>query len=125
MGQSPVDRYGRVRLAQLVASFYADVLRSERLAHYFQHVPMAGLLEHQSMFMVMVMGGPTAFTPEDIEQVHRHLRISEDDFEEMLRLLEKSLLDYEVTLTDAAYVVEGYRKLQRHVVSDPPRRDDS
>jgi truncated hemoglobin YjbI len=117
MGESLLERYGRVTLAKVVTSFYGDVLRSPRLAPFFEHVPMSGLVEHQTMFMVMVMGGPSAFTVEEIEEVHQRLGIADEDFEEMLRLLESSLSKFEFDPDDAATVVAGYRTLQNQVVN--------
>lgn len=53
--------------------------RSPRLAPFFQHVPMSGLVEHQTMFMAMVMGGPSTFSADQIEEVHQRLGIADED----------------------------------------------
>lgn len=119
MGETLLHRYGRVRVAQIVASFYRDVLRSSRLAHYFHDVPMSGLIEHQATFMAMVMGGPPAFSDEEIHIAHSRLGITDEDFEEMLRLLEVNLLKFEVEPEDTTQVVAGYRELQSQVVNSP------
>jgi len=57
MVETMLEKYGRGRLTQIVSSFYGDVLRSSRLAPYFADVSIAGLIEHQSRFLAMVMGG--------------------------------------------------------------------
>ena len=116
-----LDRYGRVRLTQIVSSFYSDVLRSSQLAPFFDGVPIEGLIEHQARFMAMVMGGPPEFTALEIETAHSRFGITDDDFDEMLRLLEKSLGSFEVEPEDITKVISRYRGMQPYVVG--PGRD--
>jgi hemoglobin len=119
MAQTMLDRYGRVKLTQLVSSFYSDVLHSTLLAPYFEEVSIEGLIEHQTRFMAMVMGGPPAYTRLEIQDAHRRFGITEHAFDEMLRLLEKSLVSFEVDLEDIAQVMSRYRDMQSSVVNPP------
>lgn len=111
-----LERYGRVRIAQIVAYFYRDVLRSSVLGHYFHDVSMGGLVDHQAQFMEAVMGGPAMFTNEQIAAAHRYLGITDQDFDEMIRLLEVNLLRFEVTVEDADGVLAGYRVLKDQII---------
>ncbi|MGH8872751.1 MAG: group I truncated hemoglobin [Acidimicrobiia bacterium] len=111
-----LERYGRVRIAQIVAYFYRDVLRSSVLGHYFHDVSMSGLVDHQAQFMEAVMGGPAMFTNEQIAIAHRHLGVTDQDFDEMIRLLEMNLRRFEVTTEDADEVLAGYRALKGQIV---------
>lgn len=118
-----MDRYGRVRLAELVTAFYGEVLRSPRLAHFFRSVPMGGLIEHQATFMATVMGGPPSYSAPEIEAAHHRLGISDDDFEEMLRLLEQAFREFEIDAADTGAVISEYRRLQPRVVKPPEDGD--
>ena len=124
MAGSILDRFGRVELAQIVASFYSDVLRSPRLGPYFEDVSISALSEHQTQFLAAIMGGPLAHTAEQIRMAHRHLGITDDDFDEMLRLLESTLLDFGMEPHDAAQVIAGYRDLQPAVVAGSTDADE-
>lgn len=117
MAGEMLDRYGRATVARVVAAFYADVLQSPRLGHYFNHVAMSGLVEHQSMFMAAVMGGPEAFDAGHINRVHANLGITNPDFEEMLGLLEARMLQAGIQRDDIQAVIEGYRHLEGDVVA--------
>jgi hemoglobin len=117
MADSMLEKYGRGRLTRIVSSFYGDVLRSSRLAPYFADVSIAGLIDHQSRFLAMVMGGPPAQTAHELELAHERFTIKDDDFDEMLRLLERSLSSFEVDPEDIAQVISRYREMQSAVVS--------
>jgi hemoglobin len=125
MAETILDRFGRVELARIVASFYSDVLRSPRLRPYFDNISIAALSEHQAQFLAAVMGGPSAYPAYQIRRAHSHLGITEEDFEEMLRLLESNLLAFGMDADDAKQVVAGYREMQPAVVdlTDPSGTD--
>jgi truncated hemoglobin YjbI len=103
---------------QIVSAFYSDVLRSPRLAHFFRDVDMSGLMNHQEVFMATVMGDPSGYSEDQVREAHARLEITVDDLDEMLRLLEKSLLKHEVDPEDTTAVVSVYRGLRPQVVSN-------
>ena len=119
MGDTILERYGPARIAQVVSSFYGEVLQSPRLGPYFHDVPMRRLIDHQTMFMAMVLGGPQAFTADEIQIAHHQLRITRSDFDEMLRLLEAALLRFDVEDEHTRMVLAGYQALEEQVVAPP------
>ena len=125
MSETMLEKYGRGKLAQIVSSFYGNVLRSTQLAPYFEEVSIVGLIEHQSRFLTMVMGGPPAHTDAELETAHFRFDIAEADFEEMLHLLTKSLESYDVDPGDVAQVIARYRETQRSIVSLPTSGPDT
>lgn len=114
-----IDRYGRVTIARMIAAFYADMLQSPQLGHYFHDVSVRGLVEHQAMFMETTMGGPPVYLDEQIRHAHHHLRISADDFEEMLRLLGERMRQSGIDPEDIDEVLAGYSRLEDEVVNHP------
>jgi hemoglobin len=120
MGATLIERYGRPKVAEIVTAFYGRVLKSPRLSEYFRDVPMTGLINHQARFMAMTMGDPIAFTSEDIRQAHQELGISPEEFDEMLGLLESTLLEFGVVEDDTERIVAAYRARRSDVVGDTP-----
>lgn len=118
MGERLLERHGRAKVAQIVASFYNDVLGSPRLARYFHNVSIPGLVEHQAMFLATTMGAPSLFSADDIRYAHAHLEIGGEDFEEMLRLLEDALLRHGFTRAECDEVLSAYRSFQDQVVNE-------
>ncbi len=112
-----IDKYGRVRVHQVVSGFYGAVLRSDQLAHYFENVDVHGLMQHQAAFLAAVMGGPTQHSPGDIHRAHRGLGVDPEDFEEMIRLLRASLERLEFDPEDIEAITDRYYEYKGSVVT--------
>ncbi len=112
-----IDKYGRVRVHQVVSSFYGAVLRSERLAPYFEGVDVHGLMQHQAAFLAAVMGGPTRHSDRDIASAHQGLGVDPDDFEEMIRLLRVSLEKLDFDPGDIEVITDRYYEYKQSVVT--------
>lgn len=115
--ESLVDRYGRPLIARVVTDFYAAVLKSPHLNRYFATASVGALVEHQTNFMMAIMGGPSAFSDEHIRDTHQHLGVTAEDFDELIGLLVKTMEAHEIAAEDAAGVSAGYRRLRDEVVS--------
>jgi hemoglobin len=117
MDETLYQRYGIALVTRVVTRFYAEVLDSPRLRHYFDGVHMQTLVEHQSVFMATAMGGPHAYTTAELRDVHHRLAISHDDFTEMIRLLRSTLERFGIEPADAATVVERYEQTRASIVA--------
>lgn len=111
-----IDRYGEVKVRQMVSAFYGAVLRSPRLGPYFDGVSISGLVAHQAAFMAAVMGGPPSYNDDELAVAHSHLRVDSDDFDEMLRLLEQTLKHFRVSAGDTREVLDGYQSRKPQIV---------
>lgn len=112
-----IDKYGRVRVRQVVSDFYGSVLRSGRLAPYFDGVDVHGLMEHQAAFLAAVMGGPIRHSSGDIANAHRGLGVNPGDFEEMIRLLRVSLEKSGFDPADVDLVLDRYHEYKDLVIA--------
>ena len=118
MKASMFERYGGFGFVyRVVLSFYDKMLDSEIVAPYFDNVDMAALSDHQAKFVSQVMGGPVSYSNEILEQVHRHLGITQLAFEEMARLLEQTLHEFEFKQEDIAIIMEDIKSRQPYIVS--------
>lgn len=116
MPENLIEKYGRFKVHQIVATFYDNVLSSPRLAPYFDGIDIQGLVDHQAAFLRAVMGGPTAHSPNEIEQAHSRLGVKPEDFEEMIGLLVKSLEKYELEPDDIDTIKGRYYGYQNAVI---------
>ncbi len=114
-----IDKYGRARVHQVVSDFYGAVLRSNRLAPYFEGVDVHGLMQHQAAFLAAVMGGPTQHSDRDIEKAHHGLGVDPGDFKEMIRLLRASLEKLEFDPEDVEIITGRYYAYEPAVVTTP------
>lgn len=117
-----IDKYGRVKVRQIVSHFYGAVLKSPRLSPYFDGVDVHGLMAHQSAFLAAVMGAEQTHEMADIERAHHGLGVADKDFAEMLDLLETSLKRFEIEDVDVQTVMNRYDGFRRAVVADHPNR---
>jgi hemoglobin len=111
------DRYGAAKVTRIVTAFYASVLESDRLHRHFEGADMHTLIDHQAVFLTTMMGGPESFGHAQIAAAHGSLGISGKEFDEMLRILEAKLEEFEVESADIDAVVGGYRTFRDAVVA--------
>lgn len=91
-GASLLDRYGGMTvLRTVVMDFYERALDSDLVGPFFENVDMARLVDHQTKFMAMLLGGPAAFSDERLGRAHSHLKVGHEHFDEIGALLSDTL----------------------------------
>ncbi len=106
MSVSLFERYGGFgQISKVVLAFYDKVADSEVIGHYFDHVDMAGLIDHQTKFIASIMGGPASYSNEALQRVHSGLAIDRASFEEMKSLLRETLEEFEFQEVDVETVM--------------------
>lgn len=115
MAQTLYQKYGGFgAISRVVMDFYDRLLDSERVGDFFDDVDMKRLIDHQTKFIVYLLGGPADYTGERLEQLHGHLNIGGADFDEMKEILDGTLSDHGFDDADRGTVVdliEGHRRL--------------
>jgi hemoglobin len=101
----------------VVSEFYDRVLESDVIAHHFEHVDVARLIEHQSRFISFLMGGPASYSDDHIERVHQRLAITLPEFQEMVSLLRETLEDFDLSSEDIGVVERQLRRREALIVS--------
>ena len=109
--------FARVRL--IVSDFYEKVLESPRLARHFANTDMRRLIDHQTKFMAAIMGGPAAFSDEQMARAHLRLGITPEEFDELAGLLRETLEDVEVPPLDIERLCAEVAGMRRLVVAGP------
>src|SRR5690606_27963520 len=95
---------GFAAVRKVVSAFYDKVLEAPALRGYFVGVDVRRLIDHQTKFIAMVMGGPASFPDEALRRAHAGLGVSRADFAEMALLLREALEDAEFDPADVEWV---------------------
>ena len=59
---------GFVVVRKIVTEFYNNVLDNEELATFFSTTDMERLIDHQTKFISMLLGGPVSYTEEQLQE---------------------------------------------------------
>lgn len=120
MAPSMFQRYGGfARLSKMVLGFYDRILDSDVVGPYFDGVDMARLVDHQTKFVGQVMGGPVTYTDEHLAQLHVHLGIGDEAFDEMLAILGETMHDFGFESGDVETVLGEIERRRCWIVSKP------
>jgi len=118
MEKSLFDRTGGfASVRKIVSTFYDKVLESPRLSPYFAAVDMPALVDHQTKFVAYLMGGPAAYTDEQIRRVHAGLDVRRADFAEMVDLLCEALEDHDLAASDIADIRQHLQAREHLIVA--------
>jgi hemoglobin len=118
MAESIYDRYGGFPAVSMVVSrFYARILASPTLAHYFAGTNMEGLIDHQVKFMCKVLGGPDNYDGRSLRAVHHHLRITPEAFQEVAGHLQATLEESGFAPADVTTVLSVVSSTRGDVVA--------
>lgn len=82
---SPSSVYERIGGADAVSAavdlFYRKVLDDERVNHHFADTNVARLKAHQRSMITAVAGGPNNYSGRSMSEAHKHLGITNDEFD--------------------------------------------
>ncbi len=97
MNESLYDRLGGFKfLRRIISDFYDRVLENDDLSPYFENTDMAHLIDHQTQFFAMLLGGPASYTDEQLRNIHLRLGIKGHHFNLVVDLLVDTLEDHEL-----------------------------
>ena len=106
MSQSLFQKYGGfAKVSRVILTFYDKVLDSEQIGDFFDDIDMSQLVDHQTKFISSLLGGPAAYTDKQLKQLHAHIGISDQDFDEMAKLLSEALDENGFELGDREAVI--------------------
>jgi hemoglobin len=89
---SDYDRVGGgPAVAAVVDRFYQLILADDRLAAFFSDTNLPQLKRHQVLLISQVLGGPAGYDGRDLREAHAGLRISREDFGQVVSYLVQAL----------------------------------
>jgi len=118
MAQTVFERVGGFMVVRkIVSAFYDNVLDSPLVQHHFAEVSMPRLIDHQTQFISQLLGGPVRISDETLQHAHARLRITPQEFEEIGRLLRKTLEEAGLDSVDIAFVMREVRRREPLIVT--------
>jgi hemoglobin len=79
----------------LVLDFYERVLDEDDLAPFFADTDMATLVDHQTKFWSMLLGGPASYTEQQLFKLHEAMGIEDGHFDLLAELVVDTLEDHD------------------------------
>ena len=116
----PTER-GTVGLIRIVTSFYAKVLQSPLLQHYFAGVPMEVLVAKQAAFIDTIVRGDPGYSPAELHRLHSHLDIDDDGYDELLAILDLTLKEHNVEAQTRSLITESFASFRDAILSPAVR----
>lgn len=105
MSGTTFEKYGGFStVSRIVMNFYEQVLDSDEVGHFFDDIDMSRLIDHQTKFISSIMGGPDSINDERLRRVHQQIDISDQDFNEIVALLTKTLRAHGIKDGDIAQI---------------------
>lgn len=112
------EKYGGIRiLRHVIMDFYDRVLDSDVIGHFFENTDMTKLVDHQTRFFTMVLGGPAHYSDERLAAMHRHLGLTHREFDEAVALLSETLEDAKFDRDDKKTVIAAIEARRRMLVA--------
>ena len=111
---------GTPGIREAIERFYIRLLNDPQVAHYFHNVDMPRLKRHQVLLMSQMLGGPAQYTGRALDEAHRGLSVSADDYrcvvDHMVDVL-RELCIVEETVTCVRQALEA---VAQHIVAPGP-----
>jgi hemoglobin len=115
---------GEAAVSEVVERFYANLRCDPIVGMFFEGDDLGGLKSHQRMFLTAALGGPDAYEGRDMRAAHRHLGITDADFDVFVSHLAQALADLEATPEHVADVLAAIGPLRQQIVCAPCSEPD-
>ena len=117
MEKSIYDEIGGFTFVRkLISDFYDKVLNVAELAVLFENSDMEKIIDHQTKFFAMLLGGPVSFTDEEIKQSQKRLKINASQFEQTKECLEDTLDDFDLDEDLASTILNAFESKRGLIV---------
>ena len=111
------EKYGGFsQVSKIVLSFYDTLLDNDEIGPFFDDVDMSRIVDHQTKFIASLLGGPAAYTDNQLRQLHSHLAITDAHFDELEVVLSGTLLNHGMAAEDVEAVVAEFGKRRPLIV---------
>ncbi len=112
------EKYGSFAVvSKIVMDFYGRVLDSDGVGHFFDNVEMGRQIDHQTKFIAQVLGGPAAYTNEQLQRVHALHDIDQEAFTEVAQILAETLASHGMSPADVDLVMTDIQGRARYIIS--------
>lgn len=111
------EKYGGFsQVSRIVLSFYDTLLDNDEIGPFFDDVDMSRIVDHQTKFIASLLGGPAAYSDNQLRQLHSHLAITNAHFDELEEVLKGTLSQHGMADEDIAVVITEFGKRRPLIV---------
>jgi hemoglobin len=111
------EKYGGFsQVSKIVLAFYNTLLDNDDIGPFFDDVDMSRIVDHQTKFVASLLGGPAAYTDNQLRQLHAHLDINDAHFDELEIVLSTTLAQHGMAEEDVQAVVAEFGKRRAFIV---------
>ncbi|MEM8795009.1 MAG: group 1 truncated hemoglobin [Pseudomonadota bacterium] len=115
--QTLFDKYGGFsKISKVVMAFYDTLLDSDEIGPFFDDIDMSRMVDHQTKFVASLLGGPAAYTDNQLRQMHARLPIEDSHFDELKVVLAGTLKDHGFDPGDIEAVLAEFEKRRDHIL---------
>ena len=105
----------------ILKKFYEELLNRTWAKKMFVNVDMEKLLLYQIQFISFAMGKPESeFDDQRLKKGHAGLKITQEQYEETIRILIKVLTDFKVQFADIKHIGDTIESKKHLIVNVPP-----
>ncbi len=108
---------GEPSVIAAVDIFYDKVLADELLMEFFQDVNMKFLKSHQKSLITFLCGGDIVYKGKDLRTAHRHLKLEEVHFDQIVLHLTDTLNELGVPEDIVSKIIEKIEFLRFEVLN--------
>ena len=117
MATTMFERYGGFSaISRIVLDLYNRLLDDDTIGPFFDDVDMARIVDHQTKFVAMLLGGPASYTDEQIRRLHAHLDIGAEHFNQLTLILGETLRDHGFSEEDVEKVIAAFEARRPFIV---------
>ncbi len=117
MGKTIYDEIGGfMSVRKLITEFYDKVLECDELSILFENVNMERLIDHQTKFFSMLLGGPASFTDQELKHAHTRLGISAHQFDLTKECLVETLEDFDLKEEHISFITNAFEEKREFIV---------
>ncbi len=115
--QTLFEKYGGFsNVSKIVLNFYDTLLDSDDIGPFFDDIDMSKMVDHQTKFVASLLGGPASYTDNQLRQLHSHLDIGDNHFDELKIVLKGTLEDHGVEPGDVNSVLQEFENRRGFIV---------
>lgn len=115
--QTLFEKYGGFsKVSRVVLAFYDTMLDSDEIGPFFDDVDMSRMVDHQTKFIASLLGGPAAYTDNQLRQLHSHLDINDSHFDELKIVLAGTLDQHGFETGDIEAVLQEFENRRNLIV---------
>lgn len=107
---------GFTEVRKIIVEFYNKVLDDDTLSPIFKDVNMSRVIDHQTRFISMLLGGPESYTDEEIRAIHMRLGLDNRAFDSTKSHLSDTLFYYKLSNEHVDFVLGQFEKRRGLIV---------